>query len=99
MTPINSKTMLSCEECTYKTNDLPWKTAKKRMPVHKLKRHRKDHNDSPMETLTADLAEDAKQNPDMDKGDNPIQTSDLETPASKREESFMTGNDTGPEAD
>ena len=75
-TPIKSKITLSCEECMYKTNDLLWKTAKKRMPVHKRKRHPKDHNDNPMEALTADLAEDAKQNPDMDKGPNPIQTSD-----------------------
>ena len=90
---------LSCKECTYETDSLPWKTAMKRMRVHKQKCHRKDHNDNPMETLTVDLVEDAKQNPDMDKGDNPIQTSDLESPASKREESFMTGKDIGPEVD
>ena len=69
-TPIKSKITMSCEECTHKTNNLPWKTAKKRMRVHKRKRHRKDHNDNPMEALTADLAEDAKQNPDMEKGPN-----------------------------
>ena len=61
------------------------------------KRHRKDHNDNLMEAFTADLAEDAKQAPDMDKGPNPIQTSDLETPASKRNESWMTEKDPGPE--
>ena len=43
------------------------------------------------------MAEDAKQAPDMDKGPNPIQTSDLETPASKRKESWMTEKDPGPE--
>ena len=61
------------------------------------KRHRKDHNDNLMEAFTADLAEDAKQAPDMDKGPNPIQTSDLEIPNSKREESLMTGKDTRPD--
>ena len=65
MAPIKSKVMLSCEECMYKTNYLPWKIVNRRMRDHKRKHHRKDHNDNPMEALTVDWAEDTKQNPEI----------------------------------
>ena len=80
-TPIKSKIKLSCEECTYKTNDLPWKTAKKRMRDDKRKHHCKDHNDT--EALIEDLAKDTKQNPNTNKGPNTIRNSDSETSTSK----------------
>ena len=96
--PIKSKVSLSCEECMYKTNGLPWKIAKRRMCDQKRKRHRIDHNDNPVEALIADLAEDTKQKTDVGKGPNPIQNSDLEIANSKTtgEENTMKGNEIRP---
>ena len=98
MAPIKSKVMLSCEECMYKTNYLPWKIVNRRMRDHKRKHHRKDHNDNPVEALIADLAEDTQQKTDMGKGPKPIQNSDLEIATSKTtgEENSMKGYETRP---
>jgi hypothetical protein len=47
LTPIKPKVSLSCKECTYRTNNLPWKMAKRRMRNHKRKTHHKDPNNNP----------------------------------------------------
>ena len=82
--PIKPKVSLSCEECMYKTNDLPWKIAKRRMRDHNHKHHRKDPNDNPVEALIADLTENTQQKTDVGKGPTLFKTVTWRLPTARQ---------------
>ena len=67
MAPIKPKVSLSCEECTYRTNNLPWKMAKRRMLNHKRKHHHRDPNNNPVKALTKEFAEETEQRTNVGK--------------------------------
>ena len=72
MASIKPKVSLSCEECIYRTNNLTWKMAKRRMLNHKCKHHHRDPNNNPVKALTKEFAEETEQRTNVGQGRGPI---------------------------